>query len=154
MTIRIFLLFFVCSINASAVTLTQTVPSDVLFDLNLVTPTEAGTYFATSQSSSSSATLLSVGDIPSTTKWTMYGKLTTTIPGIKVRIKRTGNGTGSTAPNGGLSNKRLNDTTWRKLFSGKGSRLNIPLQTEVYGIGVGDGHGTFEGDIEFKVETQ
>jgi len=149
------LFFLACIANANAVTLTQTAPGDILFDLNLVTPLEAGTYFSKFQSSSTNATLLSIDDIPSSTKWTVFAKLSTVIPGIKVRIKRTGNGTGSTAPTGNTGNRRLNNAvTWVRLFRGKGSRLNIPMQTQVFNIGVGDGNGVFETDIDFKVETQ
>ena len=156
MILRILLLFFLGLPNAHSVTLNQTVPNEVLFDLNLSPPTEAGTYFASKQSSTANATLLSIDDIPSTTKWIVYGRLTSNLLNnrIKVRIKRTGNGTGSTLPSGTLRNKRLSAGTWKRLFSGKGSRFNIPMQTEVYGIGVNDGFGLFETDIEFKVETQ
>ncbi|HIO91555.1 MAG TPA: hypothetical protein EYG68_01775 [Leucothrix mucor] len=150
--LRLFTLFFTCVLSANAITLTQTVPSDVLFDLTMVAPTNAGDYFANAHTSPVNSTLLSIADIGNGKKWTVYAKLSQNIPGIKVRIIRTGNGIGKKIPQGNTANKILN-TNLRKLFDGQGSILNIPMQTEIYGIGVSDGHGLFTSDIEFIVET-
>jgi len=150
--VRLVTLFFACTLTVNAITLTQSVPSDVLFNLTTLTPMDAGDYFASSQTSSPNSTLLSIADIPNDTKWTVYAKLSSNISGIKVRIKRFGNGVGVEQPKGNTGNKVLS-TNKRKLFTGKGSIRNIPMQTEVYGIGVGDGYGTFTSNIEFIVET-
>lgn len=152
-SLRLLALFFISTMNVHAITLTQTVPSDVLFNLTTATPTDAGSYFTDAHTSSANATLLSVSDIPNGTQWTVYAKLSQNISGIKVRIKRTGDGTGIKKPTGNTSNRILT-TNPKKLFDGKGSVINIPMQTEVYGIGVNDGHGTFETNIEFIVETK
>ena len=150
--LRLITLFFISTVNVSAITLIQTVPNEVLFNLTTNAPTDAGSYFADGYTSSANATLLSISDIPNDTTWSVYARLSQDIPGIKVRIKRSGDGTGIKKPTGNTSNRILS-TNLIKLFKGQGSITNIPMQTEIYGIGVSDGHGEFTTNIEFTVET-
>jgi len=150
------LLFFICVSSASAITLTQTVATDILFDLTLVAPTDAGDYFNNSYTRDS--TLLTIDGISANTTWKVYAKLSNFVHSgsekIQVRVKRMGNGTGgSTNPSGGATYKRLNDTSYKYLFRGKGSRSDIPMQTKIKNIGVNDDFGTFDTIIEYKVET-
>ena len=152
-SLRLFTLFFISTVNVYAITLTQTVPSDVLFDLTTTTPTDAGNYFTNAHTSPANASLLSISDIPNDTQWTISAKLSQAMSGVKVRIKRTGEGTGINKPTGNTRNRILT-TNLKKLFDGKGSIINIPMQTEIYGIGVNDGHGIFDTNIEFIVETK
>jgi hypothetical protein len=152
MMARLFLLFFIFSNTAYAIRLTQTVSNDVLFDLSLIAPTDAGDYFSTRHTSSSRATRLSISGIPAATEWVVYAKISHEIKGVKVKIKRTGNGSGRTIPTGNTSNRVLGITE-TKLFSGKGSRTHIPMQTEIDDISVGDGFGTLGTDIIFTIKT-
>lgn len=150
--IRIFLLFLVISNTAYAISLRQTVSNDVLFDFRLIAPTDAGDYFSARHTSAPRATLLSITGIPNATEWVVFAKISHDISGIKVKIKRTGNGSGSQLPTGNISNKILGITEI-KLFSGTGSRSHIPMQTEIDSLGVGDGFGTLGTDIVFTVKT-
>ncbi len=153
------LIFFICISNANAITLTQTIASDVLFDLTPVAPTDAGDYFNNSYTRDN--TQLTIDGIPNTTKWKIYAKLSNFVHSgqekIKVRIRRqgngNGNGTGVNIPSGGNTYKRLNETSYKYIFRGQGNRADIPIRTQIKGIGVYDGHGAFTTTIEYKVET-
>jgi len=149
------LIFFICISSANAITLTQTIASDVVFDLTPVAPTDAGDYFNNSYTRDN--TQLSIDGIPNTTKWKIYAKLSNFVHSgqqkIKVQIKRQGDGTGGTLPSGGNTYKTLNETTYKYIFRGKGSRFDIPIQTKIKGIGVTDDYGAFTTTIEYKVET-
>ncbi len=149
--LRIIVLFLLCTLSAHAVTLTQTVTGDVLFDLTPLTPTDAGDYFNTSYTRD--LTLLSIDNIPNDVSWTISAKISSEIPGVTVRVSRKGTGTGSTInPSGGTSYKTLT-TTYTELFTGEGKRFNIPMRTQLKGIGVSDNNGVFETHIEYKIET-
>lgn len=154
---KLILFFFlnvlsICSVNA--ITLTQTA-GNILFDLSLVAPTDAGDYLNNSYTRDS--TFLTIDNIPSNTKWRVYAKLSVYVHSgqqkIKVRIKRIGNGTGVNVPAGGNSFKTLDNTSYIQLFRGKGNRFNIPMRVQIKGIGVTDDYGTFDTIIEYKVET-
>ncbi len=153
--LRVILFFFIGISSANAITLTQIVASDILFDLTSVAPTDAGDYFNNSYIRDS--TLLTIDSISNGSKWRIYAKLSNFVHSgqqkIKVKIKRQNDGTGVHTPVGGNSFKTLNDTDYRQIFRGKGKRFNIPLRTEIDGIGVYDDYGTFNTIIEFKVET-
>ena len=152
---RFILLFIICVSSANAITLTQTVNSDVLFDLTPVAPTDAGDYFANSYTRD--ATLLSIEGIANDQKWMVYAKISNYVHSgtekIRIKVKRTGDGTGVTAPTGGAVFKKLTVGNYRYLFRGKGNRYNIPITTKIGGIGVRDGYGAFNTTIEYKVET-
>ena len=152
---KLILIFFICVPSANAITLTQTVAPDILFDLIPVAPTDAGDYYNDSYTRDN--TLLTIDGIADDTKWKIYAKLSNFVHSgqqkIKVRIKRQGNGTGVNPPAAGNTFKTLNNTNYRYIFRGKGSRFDIPMRTKIAGIGVKDGYGTFDTTIEFKVET-
>lgn len=152
MIIRICLLLMLFS-NANAITLIQSIPDDVLFDLTTIAPTEAGNYLSTRHLSPKNKTLLSIDDIPDTTKWAVYARLANEISGITVKIKRIGDGTGITPPSEARRNYKKIPAIGRKLFSGQGKRLNIPMRTKITNLGVSDGFGTFDTDIIFTVKT-
>lgn len=149
--LRIITLFLLSTACANAVTLTQTVAGDILFDLTPLTPTDAGDYFDNLYTRD--LTYLSIDDIPNNVPWRIYAKLSSEIPGIVVRVKRTNNGTGSILPTGGRSYEKLS-TIYAEIFSGEGRRFNIPMQIQIRGIGVSDGNGTFDTDIVYKIETE
>lgn len=148
--LRIITLFLLSTACANAVTLTQTVPGDIVFDLTPLAPTDAGDYFDTSYTRD--LTYLTIDDIPNTIKWRLYAKISNEIPGIAVRIKRTDNGTGANAPTGGRVYEKLS-TVYTEIFTGEGKRFDIPMQTQIRGLGVSDDNGTFNADIEYKIET-
>lgn len=150
--LRIIILFLMSTACANAVTLTQTVPGDILFDLTPLAPTNAGDYFDSTYTRD--LTYLTIDDIPSNIKWRIYAKLSTDIDGIKVRVKREGHGTGSIVPTGGTSYETLVTTTYTEIFHGEGKRFDIPIQTEIRGIGVSDESETLNTNIEYKVETE
>jgi len=152
---RLIIIFFICVSNVNAITLTQTVANEVLFDLTSVAPTDAGDYF--NDSYTRDLTLLTIDDLPSNQKWRVYAKLSNYVHSgsdkIKIKLKRQGNGTGVTTPSGGNTYKKLNITSYKYLFRGEGSRFDIPMSTKIAGIGVNDDYGTFNTTIEYKVET-
>lgn len=149
--LRIIVLFLLSTACANAVTLTQTVPEDILFDLTSAAPGEAGDYF--DDAYTRNLTYLTIDNIPNTVKWQIYAKLSHEISGIKVRIKREDNGTGVILPTGGKSYEELT-TVYTAIFSGEGKRFDIPMQTQIKGIGVSDDNGTFSTNIEYKIETE
>ncbi|PID46370.1 MAG: hypothetical protein CSB47_04480 [Proteobacteria bacterium] len=148
--LRIIVLFLSCTLPAHAVTLTQTVIGDVLFDLTPLAPADAGDYF--NNSYARDLTQLSVDNIPNDVTWTIFARISSEIPGITVRVRRKGTGTGAINPSGGTSYKKLT-TTYKKLFTGEGKRFDIPMRTQLKGIGVSDNNGIFETHVEYKVET-
>ena len=153
--ILLFITLFLIIPSTYSITITQEVADDILFDLTSIAPTEAGDYFENSYERD--ATTLNVVTLLSTTSWKVSAKLSVFIHSgsekIKVRLKRIGNGTGLIIPSGGGSFETINQTTYTDLFSGTGSRLNIPIRTRVEGIGVSDEFGTFDTTIEYKVES-
>ena len=152
---RLIIFLFICVSSVNAITLTQTVASDVLFDLTPVAPTDAGDYF--NNSYTRDLTALTIDDIPSNQKWKVYAKISNYVHSgsekIKIKVKRNGNGTGVTTPSGGATYKKLNITSYKYLFRGKGNRFDIPMTTKITNIGVTDDYGTFNTTIEYKVET-
>jgi len=153
--LRSILFFFICVSSASAITLTQTVATDILFDLNLVAPTDAGDYFNDSYTQTN--TLLSIDNIPDDTKWKVYAKLSNFVYNghekIRIAIKRNGDGTGVHPVYAGNAYHRLDETTYKYIFRGEGSHFDIPITTKIRGIGVTDNIGTHNTTIEYKVET-
>lgn len=149
--LRIVVLFLMSTVCANAVTLTQTVPEDILFDLTPLAPVEAGDYFESVHTRD--LTYLSIDNIPNDVKWTVYAKLSNEIPGIALRVRREDNGTGTTVPTGGKSYSKLTPI-YIEIFSGKGKRFDIPMRTKISGIGVSDDHGTHNSNIEYKIETE
>lgn len=149
------LIFFICISSANAITLAQTIASDVLFDLTLVAPIDAGDYFDDSYTRDN--TQLTIDDVTDDTEWKIYAKLSNFVHSgqekIRVQIKRQGDGTGVTLPSAGNTYKTLNETSYTYIFRGKGKRFDIPMQTKIKGIGVSDDYGTFNTTIEYKVET-
>lgn len=151
--LRIVALFLMSTACAKAVTLTQTVPGDILFDLTSLAPDNAGEYFDNAYERD--LTYLTIDDIPNNIKWRLYAKISHEIPGINIRVKREGNGTGAIVPVGG---KRYTDLapgiTYTEIFRGEGKRFDIPMRTQIKGIGVSDDNGTFGTSIEYKIETE
>ena len=152
--LKIILFFFISISSANAITLTQTVTADILFDLTSVAPTDAGDYF--NDSYRRDTTLLTIDHIPNGKKWRVYAKLSNFVHSgqqkIEIRIKRMGKGTGVHTPVEGTSLITL-DTNYQEIFNGKGKRFNIPMRTQIKGIGVYDDYGIFNSTIQFKVET-
>lgn len=148
--LKIIVFFLLSTTCAHAVTLTQTVPDDILFDLTPLTPAEAGDYFDTSYTRD--LTLLSIDDIPGDVTWTVSARISAEIPGVKVRVSREGNGTGSISPSGGTSYETLT-TAYTTLFTGAGKRFDIPMRTQLKNLGVSDDNGIFDINIEYKIET-
>lgn len=153
--ILLFITLFLVIPDTYPITITQEVADDILFDLTSIAPTEAGDYFEDFYERD--ATTLNVVTVLPTTSWKVSAKLSVFIHSgsekIKVRLKRTGNGTGLIIPSGGVSFETINQTTYTDLFSGTGSRLNIPIKTRIEGVGVSDEFGTFDTTIEYKVES-
>lgn len=150
--IKIILLFAISLSSANAITLKQEIPSDLLFDLTAVAPTNAGDYFKNSYTQNK--TLLTIDNIPNDTQWRIYAKIRQEISGIKIKVKRKSEGTGVNPLEGKKKYKTLKTTfTLTPLFSGKGSHFDILMRTQINGIGVNDGHGAFDTSIIYKVET-
>ena len=153
---RSILLFILGLSSAHAITLTQTVSSDVLFDLTPVAPTDAGDYFAYSYTRDK--TLLTIDGIPNNQKWKVYARISNFVHGgsekIRIMVKRTGLGTGVNAPTDGATGFiKLTVSSYKYFFKGEGSRFDIPVRTRIEGIGVYDDYGDFNTMIEYKVET-
>jgi hypothetical protein len=149
--LRIIVLFLLSTAAANAVTLTQTVPEDIVFDLTPLTPTDAGDYF--DDTHTRDLTYLTIDNIPNNITWTLFAKISGDIPGITVSIRREDNGTGAILPQGGTSYEKLT-TVYTAIFTGEGKRFDIPVRTQLKSVGVSDDNGTFSTNIDYKIETE
>lgn len=121
--------------------------------------TDAGDYYTGSLESGSAllsctdAYLTISGTATSTTAWTLSARLVSSATGLGLELKRTGNGTGSSAPSGGTDYTTLS-TAYETLFTGQGNVSSIPLQFRVNNLDVSDGNGTKNIQIQYQITTQ
>ena len=146
-----FILFIFLIANAQAITLSVT--SSLVFDLTDKAPTEAGKYLKRSYKNDKDGTLINVSDIESEQRWAVYVRQLILIDGLKIKIKRTGNGTGTEVVEYGKKFLSLKTDKWKCFFTGQGQHSNIPVQTKVSRIGISDSYGEYNTNLSYKVET-
>jgi hypothetical protein len=160
---KVFFLFLLygLSIQASAITITAThwdYPESSFSVLS-----QAGDYYDSSFESTASAAFVSVGAAPTSAvnnnthcgatnpAWKVTARLSTTVIGLQIRVKRVTNGSGGSLLSG--ENYLTLNTVAQTFFCGSGDIASIGLQFQINNLGVEDSYGTNTWQILYSVET-
>lgn len=108
----------------------------------------AGEYYDSTISTSTNVTISGTAD--NLQGWTLAVRLSSTVSGLNIATRRTGNGGFTTLSGGDVGHMTLT-TAFQNLFTGSGNANNIPLEFLISNFDVNDGHGDKRIDIEYQV---